>query len=674
MYEMTVGENAHDKVLAIVRSLVAKLLQYDESEVEMDVPLLEMGADSMVFVDAVRRLEDAFSVSIPVRRLFDDLSTLNALVAFIASNMPADWGSMEKAEVESPPSHSKENGVVVTPTVTHIPAAPNGGPPQPLSTYVNGSKLNTNQAKGVLTHIISQQLEVLNRQLGLLEGRVVEAAPEPEALAAEPAAPRAKPEASKPAAKGVLPFAQGVDLSRQGYSAEQQAHLERLIQAHNQRTRNSKEKTQRYRAVLADNRASAGFRLSTKELLYPIIAQRAQGSRMWDIDDNEYIDIAMGFGVYLFGHNPTFVRQAVEEQLGMGMQLGPQSELAGEVAALISELTGVERVAFLNSGTEAVMTALRLARTATRRPKYAMFLGSYHGHFDGTLATPSLEDDSQAIPLTAGVSAQMVKDCLLLPYGEERAFEILERHAGDLAAVIVEPVQSRRPELQPRAFLQRLRAFTAQAGIALIFDEMITGFRLHQGGAQAWYGLEADLVTYGKVVGGGMPIGVVAGKGAFMDCLDGGMWQYGDASYPATETTFFAGTFCKHPLTMAATRAVLRHLKAEGPALQASLNARTTQFTEALNAYFVADEVPMEMVHFGSLYRFQYKGNGDLLFYHLLQNGVYTWEGRTCFVTTAHSDEDLEAVIAAVKKSVSQLRAGGFLPQNTAVPELTAQK
>ncbi len=167
---------------------------------------------------------------------------------------------------------------------------------------------------------------------------------------------------------------------------DQQRHLEELIARYTKRTQKSKQRKQAYHPVLADSRASAGFRPSIKEMLYPIIGQRAKGSRIWDLDGNEYVDITMGFGVQLFGHDAPFITGAVEAQLKQGLHLGPQSELAGEVAELICQMTGVQRVTFCNSGTEAVMTALRLARTATGRTKIALFSGSYHGHFDGVLA------------------------------------------------------------------------------------------------------------------------------------------------------------------------------------------------------------------------------------------------------------------------------------------------
>src|SRR5262249_18287205 len=156
--------------------------------------------------------------------------------------------------------------------------------------------------------------------------------------------------------------------------------------------------------------------------------------------------------------------------------------------------------------------------------------------------------------------------------------EIIEQHAGSLAAVLVEPVQSRRPGLHPGDFLRRLRELTARTGVPLIFDEMITGFRIHPGGAQAHFGVEADIPTYGKLIGGGMPLGVVACRGGFLDRIDGGAWRYGDDSLPSVERTFYAGTFCKHPLAMAAARAVLAELVARGPALQEELNSTTEAF------------------------------------------------------------------------------------------------
>lgn len=457
----------------------------------------------------------------------------------------------------------------------------------------------------------------------------------------------------------------------------QQQHLERLIARYNKRTQTSKQLTQAHRPVLADVRGSAGFRPAIKEMVYPITGKQAFGSRMWDVDGNEYIDLIMGFGVNLFGHNPAFIKEALEERLEQGIQIGPQSDLAGEVAELICELTGMERVTFSNTGTEAVMTALRLARAATGRDKIALFSGSYHGHFDGTLVKAQTADASpRAVPEFPGVPSSIVEDALVLDYDNPRSLEVIKAHQHELAAVLVEPVQNSRPWIQPKVFLQQLRQLTEEAEIALIFDEILTGFRIHLGGAQAWFGVEADIATYGKIVGGGIPIGIIAGKAAYLDRIDGGMWSYGDFSSPQVETTFFAGTYCKHPLAMAAARAVLKYLRAQGPTLQEQLNQRTSQFINTLNTYFEADEVPIRLANFGSNFNTFPPGNSassenhaasknsenmDLIYYHLIDRGIYI-RGGGGLLSTAHTDEDLDAIIQAVKDSVGDLREGGFLP------------
>jgi natural product biosynthesis luciferase-like monooxygenase protein len=410
-----------------------------------------------------------------------------------------------------------------------------------------------------------------------------------------------------------------------------------------------------------------------KELVYPIVGHRSQGSHIWDVDGNEYLDLAMGFGIHLFGHSPPFIVQALEEQMKLGMQLGPQTLLAGQVAEMMSEMTGLERVNFCNSGTEAVIAAMRLARTVTRRDKIAIFAGAYHGWSDGTLAKPiTVDGKRQSAVVAPGVPANSVKDTLVLDWDDPKSLEVLHTHRHELAAVMVEPVQSRRPDLQPRAFLHELRGFTKQAGIPLIFDEMITGFRIHTGGAQAWFGVQADIATYGKVIGGGLPIGAIAGKPEYMDAFDGGMWDYGDDSYPPANKTVFAGAFFKHPLTMAAAIAVLTHLN-NNPTLLPQLNQRTARLVDSLNNYFEQTDLAIRVVNYGSLFRFMVAPELkwiDLFFYHMLNNGIFIWEGRNCFLSTAHTDEDLERILAAVKDSVEKMRAGDFLPRSasTATP------
>ncbi|MCA3858318.1 MAG: aminotransferase class III-fold pyridoxal phosphate-dependent enzyme, partial [Burkholderia sp.] len=528
----------------------------------------------------------------------------------------------------------------------------------------------------LLSRVMSQQMDLLRTSLtGHADVRPATVAAQAvtnvanvaakAAIAVPAAAPAAKPvpataaAADNPPRKPMMPWGSPVEQRARGLSAAQQEHLEALIVRYTTRTRKSKESVQASRPVLADSRATVGFRFSTKEMLYPIVGERAAGSRLWDIDGNEYIDFTMGFGVHLFGHTPDFIQHQVSREWQRPLELGARSSLVGEVAARFARVTGLDRVAFSNTGTEAVMTAMRLARAVTGRDKIVMFTHSYHGHADGTLAAANAEGVTETI--APGVPFGSVENMILLDYGSDAALEAIRGMASTLAAVMVEPVQSRNPSLQPAAFLKELRRITEEAGVALIFDEMITGFRVHPGGSQAMFGIRADLATYGKIIGGGLPLGVIAGTTRFMDAIDGGMWTYGDHSFPVADRTAFGGTFCQYPLAMAAALAVLEKIEQEGPALQAALNERTAQIADTLNTFFVEAEAPIKVTWFGSMFRFEFTENLDLFFYHMLEKGIYIWEWRTCFLSTAHTDADVDRFIRAVKDSVADLRRGGFI-------------
>jgi glutamate-1-semialdehyde 2,1-aminomutase len=473
-------------------------------------------------------------------------------------------------------------------------------------------------------------------------------------------------------------------------------HLEAVMASYLRRTPTSKQMAAASRPVLAD-KSSIGlqFSLELKEVYYPIVATRSGGAHLWDVDGNTYIDILMGLGTNLFGHNPTFIKDAIAEQLDQGIHLGAQAERVGDVAQLVSELTGMPRVTFSNTGTEAIMTAIRIARTATQRSAIALFTNSYHGHSDTTLMRAPLTEyakkaigrvlgrrswlaplgrllqgspNPHAFPAAPGIPKAVAHDVLVLDYGNPQSLEVIRAQQHHLAAVLVEPVQSRRLELQPRAFLEELRALTKAAGIALIFDEMVTGFRIHPGGAQAWFGIEADIATYSKIVGGGLPLSIIAGRTRFMDHIDGGMWQYGDGSAPTVKTTFFSGTFTKHPLALAAAQAALLYLKAHGPDLQTRLNLRTAALVERLNRFAHAQDIPVRFTHFGSFFAIALSQSQmspiavNLLSYHLLNRGIHLRLGdKGGFLSTAHTQEHVDTIVEAFQQSLSDLRKAGFL-------------
>ncbi|OUD14132.1 hypothetical protein TPSD3_07295 [Thioflexithrix psekupsensis] len=640
-------------------------------EQSLHVPFLEMGANSLVLMEVQRHVENRFGVNIAINQFFEELTHIEALAQYITEHSPS-------LNTPEPAPSVTQNPAPAAPTTVPLPNTNTTPPPV----------FNTSSSE--LEHIFQQQLhiatqtlqQVIAQQLDFLRGQgvtnvdhAVFNAPVIGQNVASAVAPTSSPAPVKSVTENTATVKSNtspqhllspLEIRARGLTPTQQTHLEQLIQRFTEKTKTSKQLTQRYRAVLADSRATVGFRFTTKEMLYQIVGKTAKGSRIWDIDGNEYIDITMGQGVNLFGHQPDFILQALAEAQTHALPGPPRILETCEAAALICELTGLERVAFTNSGTEAVMAAIRLARAATKRNKIIMFENAYHGHSDFSLGKAQWDGDQlHTLPIASGIPVGAVQDTLLLPYGEESSLDYIRRHIHECAAIIVEPVQSRRPDLQPKAFLQTCRRLTEEAGALLIFDEMVTGFRAHPGGAQAWFGIRADLATYGKVLGGGLPVGVVAGRAKYMDGIDGGFWNYGDNSYPQAERTVFGGTFCQHPLAMATTLATLKHLKNQGVALQNAVNERTRYLAETLNAFFSAEEMPLKVVYFASLFSFSFTGNLEFLFYHLMLKGVFVWEWRNCFLSTAHTDEDVEKIIQAVKESLLELRAGGFIPEKT---------
>ena len=455
----------------------------------------------------------------------------------------------------------------------------------------------------------------------------------------------------------------------------QKRALDLLIERINQRTPQSKALTEKNRPYLADPRTVAGFRRQWKELVYPIHVTHSDGSHVYDVDGNAFLDVVMGFGVAMFGHKPPFLMKAVEEQLQKGIEIGPQTPLAGEAAALVAELTGMERVAFCNTGSEAVLATMRIARTITGRPKIVTFVGDYHGIFDEVLIRRiGAAGREQVVPRAPGIPMHSGNDIILLDYGDPNALETIRQHAHEIAAVLVEPVQSRNPHLQPREFLHRLRELTAEQDIALIFDEMITGFRASQKGSQGFFGVQADIASYGKAVAGGMPIGIVAGKAKYMDALDGGAWQFGDDSVPEVGVTWFAGTFVRHPLSIAAVKAVMLHLKEYGGELQADLNGKTADFVARFNAFCVELNAPVRLESFCSWFLITFEGHQEFesVFYQYLRYyGIHITEGRPAFLSTAHSSADIEQLQHAFRRSAAAMIVGGFFDGNLPIAQKT---
>ncbi|RYE33077.1 MAG: amino acid adenylation domain-containing protein [Hyphomicrobiales bacterium] len=609
---------------------------------------LELGFDSLLLTQAAQSLQTTFGVQIRFRQLLDDLPSVDDVARHIAETCPP--------EVANPAP------------VVAVASAPVFAQPQHAAPQLAPSLAAAQHGVGFDT-LMREQLEVMSRlmerQLQAMSGRP----PVPALEATAPviqSAPAQQAAAAVPAKEAAARFKPLIRIGNETLTEGQRAHIGRLTELYVGKTPASKRLADESRAVLADPRTVSGFAADWKEMVYPIVSARAKGAHIWDVDGNDYVDLVNGYGQTAFGHAPDFVVEAVQRQLAEGFAIGPQSPLAHEAAQLFCELTSHDRVAFCNTGSEAVMAALRVARTVTGRDQVVAFAGAYHGQFDEVLVRGvGAGEQRRSLPAAPGIPAEAVGRMTVLDYGTDESLSWLREHARELAAVLVEPVQSRRPGYLPAAFLRELRAITERSGTALVFDEVVTGFRVHPAGVQALLGIKPDLATYGKVVGGGLPIGLLAGTPRFMDALDGGAWRFGDASAPEVGVTFFAGTFVRHPLVLAATVAVLKHVRERGAALTDGLTSRMQHLAEELRHAFaeVGWDVPIE--HYGSLMYFEPGRDhrlGSLLHYHLRTRGIFIQEHYPCFLTTQHGDAEISAIVGAFRDSLRLMRRDGMLP------------
>lgn len=618
----------------------------DASGIAMDdvpenMPFGEAGFDSLLLTQIALHLKKEFGLPITFRRMYEEYNTVELLAQFIDAGLPAGaYGSAAAA-------------VAPAPAPVAAPAAATGN---------------------AVLDAITQQMQALAAQVALLQN--ANTANQPVAAPTTSTPKHLEGLSAEEVVEVKKPFGATARIERQttDLTDTQKNFISKLTADYNQRTKGSKDYTQKYRDGMADPRVVSGFRPTTKELVYPIVVNQSKGSRVWDIDGNEYIDALNGFGSNFLGYNPEFLKKTFLHQIEDGYEIGPQHILAGEVSVLINEFTGFERSALCNTGSEAVLGAMRMARTVTGRSLIVAFAGSYHGIIDEVIIRGSKK--LKSIPAAPGIMPEAVQNMLILDYGTDESLAIIKQRAHEIAAVMVEPVQSRRPEFQPVAFLKQLRQITKDADVALIFDEVITGFRMHPGGAQAMFGIKADIGTYGKVIGGGMPIGVIAGIPQYMDALDGGTWRYGDASVPEAGVTYFAGTFVRHPLALAGAYAVLNYLKEQGPGLQQGLNTMAKTLADALNAKCQKHQLPVYIAQFGSLWKIKFTyemAYGELLFTLMRLKGIHIWDIFPCFLTAAHTLADVELIIAKFEESVDDMIAGGFFTTTGNVANNTPQ-
>ena len=389
----------------------------------------------------------------------------------------------------------------------------------------------------------------------------------------------------------------------------------------------------------------------------PIFVKRAQGAYLYDEDGNRLIDYINSWGPMILGHAYEPVVEAVTERAKLGTSFGMPTELETKIAALaVSMVPNIDKIRFVNSGTEACMSAIRLARGFTKRDKIIKFAGCYHGHSDSFLIAAGSGLSTFGVPNSPGVTEGTAKDTLLARYNDlENVSALIAANPNEIAAIIVEPVAGNMGCVPPlKGFLEGLRELCSANGILLIFDEVMTGFRLAAGGVQELFGIQADIVCFGKVIGGGLPVGAFAAREEIMNYLAplGPVYQ--------------AGTLSGNPLAMAAGLAMLEALNNDRTVFQ-RLEDKTSYLEAGIRKVLTANGVvftinrvgSMISVHFDAepVVDFQTAAKGDnatfkKFFHGLLQEGIYIAPSayETWFITDALTYEDLDVTIQAIDK------------------------
>lgn len=389
----------------------------------------------------------------------------------------------------------------------------------------------------------------------------------------------------------------------------------------------------------------------------PRFISRAEGSRLYDVDGRVYTDYVGSWGPMLLGHNPPAVKKAVLEAIQNGMSFGAATENEVKMAQLITQLVpSVEMVRMVNSGTEAVMSALRAARGYTGRDKIIKFAGCYHGHCDAMLVRAGSGVMTAGVPDSAGVPHGSAQDTLLAEYNDIDSVETLFReNRGQVAALIIEPLAANMGVVEPaEGFLPALRRLCDENGTVLIFDEVITGFRLAVGGAQEYYGVTADLVTYGKIIGAGMPVGAYGGKREIMRCV------------APVGPVYQAGTLSGNPVAMAAGLAQLRLLSSQ-PLLYERLERLGDKLRSGLRQLFpectVTGTGSLSCLFFNSGPVVNYAGakQSDTkrfasYFSHMLNRGIYLAPSQfeAIFLSAAHTENDIDCFLQTAEEWKSQ--------------------
>jgi glutamate-1-semialdehyde-2,1-aminomutase len=440
-----------------------------------------------------------------------------------------------------------------------------------------------------------------------------------------------------------------------------------------QKLRKSSEILERAKKVLLSPQVTGPFR-APKAVAF---VKQARGSRVVDFDGNEYVDVTMAYGPLILGHSHPVVVEAVEKAIRNGTVYAIAHEKEVRWAELmVDAIPCAERVAFTNSGTEATMHAIKVARARTGKDRIAKFEGGYHGIHDCVQVSSILAtqmgplEDPQSVPDTPGIPQAAVEQVLTLSYRQPESLDKIRKHRDELAAVIIEPVPSSFP-VDMSDFLRELRHVTRDCGVPLIFDEVISGFRLSYGGAQERFGITPDMATYGKVMGGGFPAGAIAGS---VDMLQP-LITSGDALRDLEEKVLIIGTFSGNPVTASAGSATIEYLR-DHPDVYAHIDGLADRIKREVHTYCVDEGLPFRLIGLGSWFLPHFVAGdpknardlrgldnllrGEILGNYMRYHGVYMPDLHTVFTSAVHTDEDADRIVEAFKNSLRDMREDGL--------------
>jgi len=395
-----------------------------------------------------------------------------------------------------------------------------------------------------------------------------------------------------------------------------------------------------------------------------IMINKSYGCYVEDTNGNVYIDTTLGNGTHILGHSSKTVINAINNQLEKGVLYTTFNQHAEEAARLIRQCNPniVESVVFCNSGSEATMRAARVSRAYTGKNKIALFSGGWHGGNELYMYDHDYYSNLEKVEhKSSGVPDSFKENVIVLPYNDKSAFEIIKKHSHDLAMVIIEPSQGSNPRDDMLKFLKELREVTKSNNIVLCFDEIITGFRVALGGCSEYYNIQPDLVTYGKTIGGGLAIGVLAGSYKIMSII-----QNKDQDLPV----FMGGTFSANPLTMAVVKSLLSYLIKHKNEIYSSLNSKGLHIRQTVNRYCIDNAIPIRMMGIGSMMRIiftdcQIKSRRDRdlnevdistqkkFYQKMLSLGVFVNTNGIIFLSTENSDNDVIKILESIILSTS---------------------